>query len=237
MSPASGTKEVRWLGTPKTCPNFPVHVLTKPGIELRRPKAYYVPITELDVLAALEAHGIQMETITEPLTRTLEQYRLVDPRVAAMPFEGRHQITTQVAPETVILTLPGETVRVSTDQPLGDLAIALLEPESKDSLFAWGFMPEILQRTEYVEGYVLAPLAERMLAADPVLKSAFEANLAAEPEFARNHDARLSWFYSRSKFADSHTCSTQFASNVRPPGPPEGMTRNKCHCARSDTAP
>ncbi|MDP2136924.1 MAG: M14 family metallopeptidase [Candidatus Didemnitutus sp.] len=204
VSPASGTTEVRWLGTPKTYRNLPVRVLTKPGIELRRPKAYYVPITERDVLATLEAHGIQMETLPAPVTRTLEQYRLVNPKVGAMPFEGRHLITTQVAAEAVTVTLPAATVRVSTDQPLGDLAIALLEPESKDSLFAWGFMPEILQRTEYVEGYVLAPLAERMLAENPALKSAFEAKLAAEPEFAGNPNARLSWFYSRSKFADTH---------------------------------
>ena len=46
-------------------------------------------------------------------------------------------------------------VRVPTDQPLGDLAILLLEPAAPDSFFAWGFFNEILQPTEYVEGYVI----------------------------------------------------------------------------------
>ena len=45
-SPASGAKEVRWLGTPKTYRNLPVHHVTRPGVTLRRPKAYYVPVTE-----------------------------------------------------------------------------------------------------------------------------------------------------------------------------------------------
>jgi hypothetical protein len=91
---------------------------------------------------------------------------------------------------------------VPTDQPLGDLAVALLEPECKDSLLAWGFFLEILQCTEYIEGYVVAPMAERMLADDPKLKADFEAKLADDPKFAANPAARLRWFYERSPYYD-----------------------------------
>jgi hypothetical protein len=34
-----------------------------------------------------------------------------------------------------------------------------------------------------------------MLAADPAVKSAFEAKLRADPDFAARPDARLAWFY------------------------------------------
>jgi hypothetical protein len=81
--------------------------------------------------------------------------------------------------------------------------MALLEPQCEDSLFAWGFFPEILQQTEYIEGYVIAPLAERMLEADPKLKNEFESKLAHDPQFASNPQARLQWFYERSAFHDS----------------------------------
>jgi hypothetical protein len=91
---------------------------------------------------------------------------------------------------------------VTTDQPLGGLALTMLEPRSSDSLFAWGFFPEILQRTEYIEGYVIAPLAEKMLAADPALQREFAARLAADPAFAKNPTARLQWCYERTRFAD-----------------------------------
>ena len=104
--------------------------------------------------------------------------------------------------ETHTCTFPAGSVRVPTDQPLGDLAVVMLEPESVDSLFAWGFFPEILQRTEYIEGYVIAPMAEQMLADDAWLKVEFEAKLARDPEFAADPRARLSWFYQRSKFYD-----------------------------------
>lgn len=202
VSPASGIKEVRWLGTPKAYEKLTVHVNTKPGVELRRPKAYWISPAQSEIIGRLKVHGVQLEANTRPMTQTLEMYRLVNPTAAALPFEGRHLVTTKVKAETRTEIFPAGSVRVPTDQPLGDLAVALLEPESSDSFLAWGFFPEILQRTEYIEGYVIAPMAEQMLAADPQLKAEFETKLAAEPDFAKNPTARLQWFYQRTKFYD-----------------------------------
>lgn len=202
VSPASGGKEVRWLGTPQTFPGVPV-VLDRAAVQLRRPVAYYVPATYPQVIQKLQQHGIRLELLDKPRTVTVDMYRLVDPKPAALPFEGRHPLKTGVAPESRTETFPAGSVRVPTDQALGDLAVVLLEPESVDSFLAWGFFPEILQRTEYIEGYALAPLAERMLAADPKLKADFEAKLAADEKFRASPDARLRWFYERSPFYDS----------------------------------
>jgi murein tripeptide amidase MpaA len=201
-SPASGTSEVRWLGTPKTYPNLTIHLNTKPGATLRRPQAYWVPATKPDVIARLRAHGIHVEETSTAVRRPVEMYRLVDPQPAARPFEGRHTVATRVQPEARTETFPAGSVRVPTDQPLGDLAMALLEPESNDSLLAWGFFPEILQRTEYIEGYVIAPMAEQMLATDPKLRAEFAAKLAADEKFAADPTARLQWFYQRTPFYD-----------------------------------
>ncbi len=205
VSPASGGTEIRWLGTPKVYPALPV-TLNKPDVQLRRPKAYWVPVTKAEVIACLKRHGVRMETLPASRTMTVEMYRLVNPRPqpssGVHPFEGRHTLTTGVKAETRVESFPAGSVRVPTDQSLGDLAVALLEPESKDSLLAWGFFLEILQRTEYIEGYVVAPLAERMLAADPKLKADFETKLAADPKFAASPAARLRWFYERSPYYD-----------------------------------
>jgi hypothetical protein len=137
---------------------------------------------------------------------TVEMYRLVNPRIESrggfQTFEGRLTLTTEVKTETRREWFPAGSVRVPTDQPLGDLAVALLEPLSNDSFLAWGFFLEILQRSEYIEGYVLAPMAERMLADDPKLKAAFEAKLASDPEFAADASARARWFYERTPYHD-----------------------------------
>jgi murein tripeptide amidase MpaA len=201
VSPASGSKEVRWLGVPKLYPKLPVQ-WDKPGVILTRPKAYWVPATKPEVIARLKLHGIRMETLAAAKTVPVEMYRLVGPKAAAEPFEGHFNFTTGVQGEPRTETFLAGSVRISTDQPLGDLAVVMLEPRSRDSLFAWGFFNEILQRTEYVEGYVIAPLAEKMLADDPKLKSEFEAKVAADEKFAKDPTARLEWFYARSKFYD-----------------------------------
>ncbi len=65
-----------------------------------------------------------------------------------------------------------------------------------------GFFNELLQRTEYIEGYVVAPMAEKMLAEDAALKAEFETKLAADAKFAADPTARLQWFYKRSQFYD-----------------------------------
>ena len=93
-------------------------------------------------------------------------------------------------------------MRVSTDQPLGALAAYLLEPESEDSFFAWGFFAEILQRVEYMEPYAIAPMAERMLEDDPPLKAEFEKRLKEDAAFAASPLRRLQFFYERSPFYD-----------------------------------
>jgi hypothetical protein len=200
-SPASGTKEVRWLGTPQLYPGLKVF-LDRPGVQLARPKAYLVPVTKPEVIERLRVHGIRMQTLTSPQTLEVTMYRLVDPQISGVPFEGHHAVKTGVRAEQRTETFPAGSVRVPTDQPLGSLAVVLLEPESADSFLAWGFFPEIFQRTEYIEGYVLAPLAEKMLADDPKLKAEFAAKLAADPKFAADPQARLQWFYERTKFAD-----------------------------------
>ena len=205
ISPASGIKEVRWLGTPRVFRNLP-HFTTNPGVTFARPKAYWVPVTKPEVIERLRLHGVQMETLTEAKTFAVDMYRLTDRRLQPFTtdfiFEGRYTFSTSIKHEAHTETFPAGSVRVSIDQPLGDLAILMLEPESNDSLLAWGFFNEILQRTEYIEGYVVAPMAEKMLADDPALRAEFETKLKADAKFAADPTARLQWFYERSKFHD-----------------------------------
>jgi len=202
-SPASGRQEVRWSGKPGKPVTLPEYY-SNPGARVSRPEAYWVPATKPEVIALLRAHGVRMEIIDAPRTVDVEMIRLKDAKPAGSIFEGRVRLSAAVAGrERRQETYPAGSARVPTDQPLGTFAMLLLEPESDESLLGWGFFSEIAQRTEYIEGYAIAPMAERMLAADPALKAEFEAKLAADPAFAADPDARLSWFYARTPFFDS----------------------------------
>jgi murein tripeptide amidase MpaA len=204
-SPASGRKEIRWLGEPdpeiwKT-PFYGSHST----LSLKRPVAYYVPRYRTDLIERLKLHGVKLETLEQDKTLKVEMIRLAEPKIATRANEGHVQISVdQVTSETRDWTFPQGSVRVPTDQPLGDLVVLLLEPQSSESFFAWGMVPEVLSRVEYIEPYAIAPLAETMLAADPALKAEFEAKLAAEPKFAADAEARLAWFYKRTPFYDDH---------------------------------
>ena len=204
-SPASGRSEIRWLGQPDPEPWALPFFGSHPTLTLARPKAYWVPSYRSDLIERLRIHGIRMETLEAPRTVPVEMLRLDDPRVASRHNEGHVQVAvTTVTPTRREWTYPGGSVRVPTDQPLGDVAVLLLEPQSNESFFAWGLFPEVLSRVEYIEGYAIAPLAEAMMAADPALKAAFEAKLVADPVFAADGDARLQWFYERTPFYDDH---------------------------------
>lgn len=202
-SPASGRREVRWLGEadPEIW-RMPFYG-SKPTLTLKRPTAYWVPGYRTDIIERLKAHGIEMEAVTEPRTVGMSMLRLVDPKLATRANEGHVQASVEtVEVERRDWTFPAGSVRAPTDQPLGDIVVLLLEPQSSESFFAWGMFPEVLSRVEYIEAYAIAPLADRMLAADPALKAEFEAKLAAEPEFAADAQARLAWFYERTPFYD-----------------------------------
>ena len=202
-SPASGAIELRWLGRPG--PTSPLPVFGEaPALRIDRPKAYWVPATEAATIDRLRAHGITVETLAAPREVAVDMLRLTDVRIAAKVDEGHIGATAAgVTHEAHTERFPAGSVRVPTDQPLGELAVVLLEPQGPDSLFAWGLFPALLQRTEYIEGYAVAPLADRMLAGDPKLKAEFEAKLASDPKFAADPDARLTWFYARTPYYDA----------------------------------
>ena len=154
------------------------------------------------MIERLRLHGVQFETLTAPRTVALEMARLVDPQLQPAS-EGHVPMRVEsTRRERRAETFPAGSIRVPADQPLALVAAALLEPESPDSLLAWGFFPDILQRTEYIEGYAVEPLARRMVEEDPELGHAFDAAVAADPELARDADRRLQWFYERSAYHD-----------------------------------
>jgi hypothetical protein len=199
-SAASGGEEVRWLGRAVT-QRMPVFGQVQDKV-VTLPAAWWVPATKPEVIALLRLHGIQFDTIAEPRTMTLDMVRIADPKLRPAD-EGHIPVKAKAFNHAPLQeTFPAGSVRVPSDQPLGLLAAAMLEPESTDGVLAWDFFPEILQRTEYIEGYVIAPLAEHMLATNPVLKAEFERKLASDPKFAADPDARLAWFYERTPYYD-----------------------------------
>ena len=198
-SPITGRDEIRWLGRPVAHP-MPVFA-QEPAAFAELPRAWWVPASRSAVIERLRLHGLRMEVLEAPRTVELEMARIAAPALQGAS-EGRVPLRIGgVTRRRGAQTFPAGSVRVPSDQPLALVAAALLEPESPESLLAWGFFPEILQRTEYIEAYAIEPLARRMLADDPALARAWGEALR-DPQFAASPERRLAWFYERSPYHD-----------------------------------
>jgi murein tripeptide amidase MpaA len=207
-SPVTNGDYIEWLGKPikQKIVNYKA---TEPIDFVSRPKGYWIPASCDVVIERLKLHGIQMETLENPRELTLEMYRIEDAKVEdenqqMRPFEGRMQVSGTTKTETNTRIYPKGSVFITTDQPLGDLAMVLLEPLSKDSFFRWGFFLSIFQRTEYIESYVMEPMAIKMLQESPELKKEFEQKIASDTKFATNPNAILGWFYSKTQYYDKN---------------------------------
>jgi hypothetical protein len=201
FSKITNSNYVEWTGKP-VATKIPLIRMNQPELTVRCPAAYWIPAAWHEVIARLAMHGIQMEKISAPRAVEVEMYRIHDAKLAEQPFEGHATVTGKPVVEKQTRRFPAGSVRIPTDQPLGDLAVLLLEPDSPDSFFQWGFFLEVLSPTEYVEEYVMQPMAERMLAGDAQLEAEFEQKLKADSTFAKKPQERLQWFYQRTPFFD-----------------------------------
>jgi murein tripeptide amidase MpaA len=224
-SVVAGRPVVRWTGEPVTTE---VSLVTHdtPRVRVERPSHYYIPVAWRDIADRLAWHGIEIERLSQPQTVNVEMYRLPDAKSEVQPgaapdappwFEGHARVDPgEPVIETRTLALPAGSYRVPTDQPLGDLAVLLLEPQSPDSFFRWGFMLEVLTRSEYAEEYVMEPLARQMLETDPGLADEFRATLLADPELAADPKRRLDWFYRRTPWYENTDRLYPIARSIGP---------------------
>lgn len=204
----SGAEVVRWTGEPVNEP-IPKVYISEPTAVVEIPAAYIIPAVWSDIVERIALHGIEVEQLSEPLSTRAEVYRLPGAGIAEKsgwtpnPFEGHIRIDPgEPVIQELETTFPAGSYRISTDQPLGELLVLMLEPLAPDSFLQWGFFLEIFTRTEYAEAYVMEPLARKMLEKNAVLKQRFEQKLASDENFASNQHQRLIWFYEQTPFYD-----------------------------------
>lgn len=94
-SPASGRKEIRWLGRPDPEMWWMPFYGSKPALTLKRPTAYWIPGYRTDLIERLKAHGIEMETLTTPRHVAVDMLRLVSPKLATRANEGHVQASVE----------------------------------------------------------------------------------------------------------------------------------------------
>lgn len=143
--PTTGEPRLRWSG-PVQPEAMPAFVRFTPTETARAPRTYYVHVGphQMAVAQLLDDHGIAY-TRGFVWGQARERFVLDSVRVADQPFQGARRQEVwgrwQAVPgETGDPPRLGAALIVSTDQPLGRLAAALLEPRAEDGVVAWGLV-------------------------------------------------------------------------------------------------
>ena len=177
----------------------PLHDQLVPKVSIHAPRAGYVIDGGFAAMVAqvLDRHGLRHVKLDGQPRAAVEVYRATKVEHQP-PFEGRAPVVLEGAWTAETRTLERGAIFVPIDQPSARLVLQLLEPELPDSLAQWGLFNAAFERKEYLEPYVAEQVARDMLAADPALRAAFDAALAADPALAASPGRRLDWFYRRS---------------------------------------
>jgi len=170
------------------------------GLALPRPRGYLVLPGWPQIEARLAGHGLKVERVNDPAELDVETMRLSAPEYAKAPYQGQTAVTAKVARQTERRKIPAGALWIPADQPDFELAVQLLEPESPDSLLAWGLLSTVFEQKEYISPQVLEGIVAEKLK-DPKLAAEWQEALKDET-FARDPAARSRWWYRRTPYYD-----------------------------------
>jgi hypothetical protein len=122
---------------------LPVNVLFADSVTRPLPAGYFLPAAAGEVVALLRLHGVQVQRLEAAWTDTVEAVQAGQLAWPPREFQGHHLLAVTATYARALRTLPAGTYFVSTAQPLGRLAFALLEPEGW-GLARWGLFDRLL---------------------------------------------------------------------------------------------
>ncbi len=116
-----------------------------PTLEVPRPFAYLIPREYARAVETIRAHGIRAEALDGDTLLDVEVEAIIAFDRSRTPTEGHETIQVRSSKTTRLArTVPAGTIVVRTSQPLGTLAVYLLEPRSDDGLATWNFFDDAL---------------------------------------------------------------------------------------------
>ncbi len=105
-----------------------------------RPFAYLVPPAFRQAVETLQRHGLNVEELREDIELDAEIYKVDAVEKSPRRFEGHQAVELRATPRAAARMVPAGTLVVKTAQPMGHLAVGLLEPRSEDGLATWNFL-------------------------------------------------------------------------------------------------
>jgi dipeptidyl aminopeptidase/acylaminoacyl peptidase len=126
----------------ETTRDYAVQLLNEfePAETVTRPFAYLIPPEYREAVMTLQRHGLTVEELREDIELDVEIYKLDSVEKSPRRFENHQAVEVRVTPRTAARVVPAGTLVVKAGQPLGHLAVVLLEPRSEDGLTTWNVL-------------------------------------------------------------------------------------------------
>jgi dipeptidyl aminopeptidase/acylaminoacyl peptidase len=141
----------------------------EPAESVTRPFAYLIPASCSDAVATLQRHGLDVQELREDIELDIEVYKVDGQEKSPRRHEGHNLAELKVSPRQEARKVPAGTLMVRTAQPLGTLAVYLLEPRSEDGLATWNFFDtELKVGGDFPVTRLLKPASISITAAEPL---------------------------------------------------------------------
>jgi len=108
------------------------------------PHFYLIALTDPRVPELLKLHGIKVEQLEDSTTFDVEEFKVIGLHPGKRLFQGHYLNSIDGYYFNTEKTFPKGTYVVYTNQPLGNLAAYLLEPETDDGLLKWNYFDRYL---------------------------------------------------------------------------------------------
>lgn len=124
---------------------MPVYERFKPTLLTPPPIAYAIAPGDAPAIQLLRLHGIAVDSLTSAARARAESFVVDSTVTSPRLFQGHHELRLTGRWVSEQRELPPGTFIVRTRQPLGLLAIYLLEPETDDGLVTWNYFDPSLR--------------------------------------------------------------------------------------------
>ena len=180
----------------------------KPSLKIVAPKGYLIPLAYPEILERLKWNGVEMDTLINEQHKDhkVGVYSIQNYKTVKSPYESHYlHYDIELSKETMTF---GEALRypeqkyvlVKMNQAANRYIMEMLEPQGKDSFFAWNFFDGILQQKEHFSPYVFEDIAAQILEENPALRKELEDKKASDEEFAKNAYLQLEFVYKNSVY-------------------------------------
>lgn len=125
-----------------TAVRMPVYDHFRPTLFAQRPVAYALTPNDTQIVRMLRLHGVRVDPLTETRLARAETFVIDSAIISPRAFQGHHEVRLVGRWMSEERELQAGSYLVPTTQPLGLIAIYLLEAQSDDGLVTWNFFDD-----------------------------------------------------------------------------------------------